>query len=296
MKIKISKFWLLFAFFLFPLVSRAAFTYTPLEKIPGSESSTSDVTDFYAYLSAIYKFGIWAIGIAALLMITIGGYMYITSAGNNTSMEKAKGVITDAIVGLVLALTAYLLLYIINPDLVKIQRLPIITGNGAPTSAVPGAVTPPVAPPATPAAAGGSCSQIVSGAQAMMNANCQYCDGNAKPPQPAGCVRNSCSGSPSYTDCSDLVDTVYKQAGCSSPGNTSTNIGSKGSAIGDSSTLKAGDVLAVPGHVVICTNPGCTQVIGAAGVGKNIKYSNGSFYFNQSGATVVRASSYCSSC
>ena len=158
MKIKISKFWLLFAFFLFPLVSRAAFTYTPLEKIPGSESSTSDVTDFYAYLSAIYKFGIWAIGIAALLMITIGGYMYITSAGNNTSMEKAKGVITDAIVGLVLALTAYLLLYIINPDLVKIQRLPIITGNGAPTSAVPGAVTPPVAPPATPAAAGGSCN------------------------------------------------------------------------------------------------------------------------------------------
>ncbi|MFA6383626.1 MAG: hypothetical protein WCX17_04365, partial [Parcubacteria group bacterium] len=117
-----------------PIISWAAasdpFNYTPLEKIPGSD--TVEMTDFYVYINAIYKFGIWAIGIAALLMISIGGFMYITSAGNNSSMEKAKGVITDAVVGLILALTAYLLLYIINPDLVKIVKLPTATFKPAP--------------------------------------------------------------------------------------------------------------------------------------------------------------------
>jgi hypothetical protein len=132
-----------------PLLTQAAgpFDYIPMENIPGFERQA---TDFYQYISSVYKFGIWAIGIAALLMISIGGYMYITSAGNNSSMEKAKGVITDAIVGLVLALGAYLLLYVINPDLVKISKLkPVVwaptTGTGAPAVGAPGTATAPTA-------------------------------------------------------------------------------------------------------------------------------------------------------
>ena len=144
-------------FFAVPLFSQAAdttapatsannaFNYTPMEKIPGFETET--VGNFYTYIQAVYKFGIWAVGISALLMISIGGFMYITSAGNNTAMEKAKGVITDAVIGLVLALTAYLLLYIINPDLVKIKPLPIIPAK-APT-AQPPVGGPPLAPTPT---------------------------------------------------------------------------------------------------------------------------------------------------
>ena len=273
MKTKTSKFWLFFAFLMLPVASQAAtFSYSPLEKIPGSD--TVVITDFYTYVQAIYKFGIWAVGIAALLMITIGAYMYITSAGNNTSMEKAKSVISDAIIGLILALLAYLLLYVINPDLLTVQRLPNVATGG-----------PAAIPPTGPATPGGGCSKIVSAAQNMMNAGCIYDQSR----------RNGCTGSPGYTDCSNLVDTTYKQSGCTSPGNLSSTIAGKAEAIGDSSTLKPGDVLSVPGHVVICANDGCTQVIGAAGVGKNIKYSNGSYYINQ-GATVVRASKLCSAC
>lgn len=281
MKTKIYKFWIFFTFLSLPLISRAAtFTYTPLENIPGTPQPA---TDFYAYVQAVYKFGIWAVGIAALLMITIGGFMYITSAGNNSSMEKAKSVITDAIVGLILALTAYLLLFIINPDLVNIQKLPTVAGTAGP--AAPS--TAPSTAPATVATTGtgGGCSKIVSAAQQMMNNGCIYDQTK----------RNGCTGSPGYTDCSDLVNTVYTQSGCSSPGNTSATIGSQGVPIGDSSSLQPGDVLAVPGHVVICVNAGCSQVIAAAGVGKNIKYSNGSYYINQ-GATVIKASGRCSSC
>lgn len=145
---KNKKFIKLFAFVLsslflaVPLLSSAAdeFNYTPLENIPGTATTSGD---FYEYVQAIYKFGIWAVGIAALLMITIGGFMYITSAGNTASMGKAKGVITDAIIGIVLALTAYLLLYIINPDLVTIQRLSPISTPPPVIAPVPEVGAPP---------------------------------------------------------------------------------------------------------------------------------------------------------
>ena len=126
----------------FPLASfsqTASFQYAPMENIPGFESQSTG--NFFVYVQAVYNFGLWAVGIAALLMISIGGFMYITSAGNNSSMEKAKGVISDAIIGLVLALVAYLLLYVINPDLVRIKPLPQI-GKAVPPPVA--AVTPPL--------------------------------------------------------------------------------------------------------------------------------------------------------
>lgn len=166
MKTLFSKILFIFSAFLFPAIAWAApFDYTPLEKIPGSD--TVQMTDFSVYVQAVYKFGIWAIGIAALLMISVGAFMYITSAGNNASMEKAKGVIMDAIVGLVLALTAYLLLYIINPDLVKI-KLPQGTPSG-PTSNVP---------PTSPTS--GSCTPVSSGPCSVDNLKSTFGDNATK--------------------------------------------------------------------------------------------------------------------
>ncbi|MFZ5982587.1 MAG: hypothetical protein ACOYS2_03415 [Patescibacteria group bacterium] len=99
------------------------YEYKLLEGLPGFYSANESPT-FNAYISAIYKFGIWVVGIAALLMISIGAFMYLTSAGNNAAMGSAKNVITDAIIGLVLALLAWLLLYTINPELVSPKGIP----------------------------------------------------------------------------------------------------------------------------------------------------------------------------
>ena len=110
----------------------ASFTYTPMEKIPGFSTGTN----FCTYITAVYNFGLWTIGICAMFMIMIGGYMYIMSAGNNASMGKAKGVIFDAVIGLMLALVAYLILFVINPDLVQIKS---ICGTGGGTGGGGGA-------------------------------------------------------------------------------------------------------------------------------------------------------------
>ncbi|NTW46042.1 MAG: hypothetical protein HGB18_03270 [Candidatus Moranbacteria bacterium] len=98
-----------------PAFAADGFTYEPLEPIPGAE----DAAKLPDYITGIYKFALWAVGIAAMFMITIGGGMYLTSAGNTSAMGNAKGVITDAIIGLVLALFAWFLLNLINPSILS---------------------------------------------------------------------------------------------------------------------------------------------------------------------------------
>lgn len=121
----------------------ASYKYIPMEKIPGFEGAA---TDFPSYISSIYKFGIWAVGIAALFMLIFGGFMYITSAGNTSKMDQAKTYIMDAIFGVIVALGAWLLLYVINPDLVKInlEGLKMMEATAPPieSSEVPSAVPP----------------------------------------------------------------------------------------------------------------------------------------------------------
>jgi hypothetical protein len=143
--------------FIFPLLIVSAapnLNYAPMETLPGFAKTA----DFATFISNLYKFGIWTVGICALIMIVIGGYMYAASGGNNASMEKAKGFITDALVGLILALLAYLILYIINPELVKIKMAAAVTPPSPPT--VPG--PPPTLPPAEKGTCEKTSNQVTS--------------------------------------------------------------------------------------------------------------------------------------
>jgi hypothetical protein len=134
----------IFACFAFLIPEAAAqYTYPIMEKIPGFDS---DMTDFPHYVLAFTKFGIWTVGIVALFMITFGGFMYMTSAGNTSRMDSAKTVIFDAFFGLIVALAAWLLLFVINPDLVKVNLAfkPVL----APTPSLPShSAYAPIVPP-----------------------------------------------------------------------------------------------------------------------------------------------------
>lgn len=111
--------------------------YTLLEKIPGF--SSTDGSNLPEYLKALYRFGLIAIVLSAVFMLSIGGFFYLTSAGNTSALSTAKSIIFDSLIGLVIALAAYLILNVINPDLVNVS----INGLSA-TPVVPGAPTGPV--------------------------------------------------------------------------------------------------------------------------------------------------------
>jgi hypothetical protein len=96
--------------------------YQLLEKIPGTIGLKGN--DLPGYISAIYKVALVVVTLSAVLMLSIGGFMYLTSAGNTSSISTAKGIIYDSLIGLVIALSAWLILYIINPDLVEITLAP----------------------------------------------------------------------------------------------------------------------------------------------------------------------------
>lgn len=144
--------------FSFCVHAAGPYEYTSLEPIPGSQDSGSNLA---TYLQAIYKFAIWTVSIAAILMITIGGFMYMVSAGNTSKMDTAKRVVTDAVIGLVVALGAYLLLYVINPDLVKINIVLKPLGSGMSTG---------VSQPTTSGGGGsGKCKPVASGPCSVEN-------------------------------------------------------------------------------------------------------------------------------
>ena len=97
----------------------ASFDYTPLEPIPGIDPE--DSKSFEGFIESIYIFALWSVGIAALFMLTIGGFWYMTSAGNTSRIGEAKKIIASALVGLLIALITWLILYVLNPDLVRIN-------------------------------------------------------------------------------------------------------------------------------------------------------------------------------
>ena len=72
-------------------------------------------------LARLYVFGVGLVALSALVMFTLGGVRYMLSGDRDPS--EAKAWMRNAFWGLVLALTSWLILYTINPDLVKTLTL-----------------------------------------------------------------------------------------------------------------------------------------------------------------------------
>lgn len=77
------------------------------------------------YIVGIYKWALLVAGIIATVMIILGGFTYLTSGGDATRAGAGKERIGAAIFGLILLLGSYLLLYLLNPDLVQFKSLKI---------------------------------------------------------------------------------------------------------------------------------------------------------------------------
>ena len=95
--------------------------YALLEPLPGTGTTPGTSVGLSGYLEAVFAFGISLAGIFAVLMIVIGGIQYITAYNNPGRAGSAKNTIYQALIGLLLVVSAWLILYTINPDLTKGQ-------------------------------------------------------------------------------------------------------------------------------------------------------------------------------
>ncbi|MFH1047050.1 MAG: pilin [Patescibacteria group bacterium] len=86
------------------------------------------VLDLGHYIEIAYRYAVYIAGIIAAVMMMVGGLQWLTAGGNSGAVSAAKKRITDALIGLVLTVFAWLILNTINPALVSLQmpRIPMV--------------------------------------------------------------------------------------------------------------------------------------------------------------------------
>jgi hypothetical protein len=99
-------------------------TFVPLAPSDGSKIGTlySNSPDLPTFLSNLFAAALSIGAILAVLRLTYAGYQYMTSDAWS-SKHHAKEIIGNVVLGLLLLLSIYLILYQINPDILKLNFL-----------------------------------------------------------------------------------------------------------------------------------------------------------------------------
>ncbi len=106
---------LVFAFALAP-VAFAQFQ-TPSAGNTGLPNDTS----ISGFIMKIINIALAVAGLIAVLFLIIGGFRYITSAGNEETAEQAKKIITNAIIGVVVIILSFVIVRVISNALLTNQ-------------------------------------------------------------------------------------------------------------------------------------------------------------------------------
>ena len=77
--------------------------------------------DITTLASWFYTFLVSISGLAAFIMIVWGGIQWMTSSGDSGKITEAKDKIQKALLGLLIVLSSFLILQVINPDLTNLS-------------------------------------------------------------------------------------------------------------------------------------------------------------------------------
>jgi len=108
------------------LIPRVSFALERDLSIQLSGVFGQSVTGLPQYIEMIYNYAIGLAVSLAIFMVMVGGFYWITAAGDKGKIGKATNLITDAIIGLILTLGAYIILNTINPALLSL-KMPTVT-------------------------------------------------------------------------------------------------------------------------------------------------------------------------
>jgi len=81
------------------------------------------------YVVAVYKYGVGLAAVLAVVMIMIGGFIWLMSGGSSGRVTTAKDFIVSAMSGLLIALFSFMLLYMVNPRLVNLESVKVLVPN-----------------------------------------------------------------------------------------------------------------------------------------------------------------------
>ncbi len=106
-------------------------------KAPEYNSETKKYESMWIadYINFTYQYLIGIVGILATVVMMIGGVIWIGAGGNASRISEAKAWISGALMGLVLALTSYTILYQVNDETVKMKPIAYTQVEPAPPPA-----------------------------------------------------------------------------------------------------------------------------------------------------------------
>ena len=108
-----------FTFLIFLLASVALVGGRVEAAAPGLEILNFEGSSIGDVLVAVYKFALGLVGISALVMFVLGAVIFMSAGDSKDRVGEGRKYMTNAVGGLVLALLSWVILYTINPDLVK---------------------------------------------------------------------------------------------------------------------------------------------------------------------------------
>lgn len=85
------------------------------------EFDLNEKQDLNEIIAWFYYFIISIAGISAFFTFIQGGFQWLTSGGNVDKTGEAKEKLTSAVLGLIIILSSYLILQVINPELITLQ-------------------------------------------------------------------------------------------------------------------------------------------------------------------------------
>lgn len=78
------------------------------------------------YIAQMYRYVVALAAVISVMVIIFAGFSWTMSGGDSEAIGHAKDMIGRAVIGLVLAVGSYTVLYAVNPNLVKFQNLKIL--------------------------------------------------------------------------------------------------------------------------------------------------------------------------
>lgn len=137
----------MFTLFSFITTSATLASRHILDTLPSAVAVPNQFRDVPTAIGTIFNFVIVIAGTIFVILILVGGIQYLTSAGNEEGTGKAKRLLVDAIVGLILTLAAWAIgIFILQQ--VGLERRGFFIGSPPviPPISNPGPGFPPIGP------------------------------------------------------------------------------------------------------------------------------------------------------
>ncbi len=104
-----------------PALVLGADEFVPLAPIPNLDTGPN--ASLGSYINSLFLLIISVAAMLAVIKVVIGGFQYMTQTSSSAATSKARETIRDAIIGLILLLSSYLILSIVNPQILSLEAL-----------------------------------------------------------------------------------------------------------------------------------------------------------------------------